>query len=515
MQIDLDLILETFFAEAEEQLLRMEEAAVALEVRPDDPELTGEIFRVVHTIKGNAGSLGFEAMAALCHEVEEPLGRLRDTGGSVGAGLVADLLTAVDTLRRMLREAAARREGGLPQGLEVASRRPVRTLRVDLGKLDRLLDLTGEIAVARGRLAEALGEGAGLTHREILEIHSALDPLHTQLQEMVTELRLVAVGSLFRQQIRTLRDVCQLEEKVARLVLVGEEVEVDATIIEHLRDPLTHLVRNAAHHGIEMPDERLARGKDPCGTITLRARHASGHVVVEVADDGAGPDRVRMEARARELNLAAEPEKLSDADLYRFAFEPGFSTSGEVTGVSGRGVGLDVVRRNAEGLRGSVALTGAAGKGTTVVLRLPLTLALIEGLAVGAGGETFVLPLDQVVECVEMPAGEDRGRLSGLIDLRGEPVPYLRLREHFTLGAPDGPARENVVVVEHGEGRAGLAVDAVHGRSQTVIKPLGRLFSGLQGISGSAILGNGRVALILDVPALLGGVVRAHETMTA
>jgi two-component system chemotaxis sensor kinase CheA len=243
----------------------------------------------------------------------------------------------------------------------------------------------------------------------------------------------------------------------------------------------------------------------------LRARHASGHLIVEVADDGAGPDRARIEARARELGLAAEPEKLADADLYRFVFQPGFSTAGEVTSVSGRGVGLDVVRRGAEGLRGSVALAGEAGRGTTVTLRLPLTLALIEGLAVSAGGETFVLPLDQVVECVDMPANGE-GRVSGLIDLRGAPVPYVRLREHFALGLEEGAERENVVVVESGEGRAGLAVDAVHGRSQTVIKPLGRLFREVRGISGSAILGDGRVALILDVPALLREAVREHET---
>lgn len=505
MEIDLALILQTFFAEAEEQLLRMEEAAVALEVRPDDPELPAEIFRVVHTIKGNAASLGLDALAALCHETEEPLARLLRGEAAVTPDFVAALLSAVDALRRLLREAAAGQAAGVEA---LPPSRPARTLRVDLGKLDRLLDLTGEIAVARGRLAAALASPE-TSRQELLEIHAALDPLHGELQERVTELRLVAVGPLFRQQIRTLRDLAQAQGKLARLVLEGEEAEVDASVAEHLRDPLTHLVRNALDHGIEAPEERRRAGKDPCGRVTLRAYHASGHIVVEVEDDGAGPGRARIEARVKELGLAPEPERLADGDLYRLVFDAGFSTAEAVTGVSGRGVGLDVVRRKVDALRGSAALAGRPGQGTTVTLRLPLTLAIIDGLAVGAGGETFVLPLDRVVECVAMPEEErGSGRASGLLPLRGSALPYLRLSELFGIGSGAVPARENVVVVETEEGTAGIAVDAVHGKSQTVIKPLGRLFQGVQGISGSAVLGNGRVALILDVPALLREAVR-------
>ncbi|HSG39861.1 MAG TPA: chemotaxis protein CheW [Thermoanaerobaculia bacterium] len=502
MEIDFNLVFQTFFAEAEEQLFLMEEAALALEDRPEDAELGATLFRIVHTLKGTASSLGFDAIAALCHDIEEPLERLRGDGGAAGPERVAFLLESVDTLRAMLREAEAA-SGKAAPAAGPASRRPRRTLRVDLDKLDRLLDLTGEIAIAHGRFTAALERREEPRRQELQEIHAGIDRLQGQLQALMTELRLVAVGPLFRQQIRTAHDLARDRDKLVRLSLEGEDVEVDAALVERLRDPLVHLVRNAVDHGIEPAEERRAGGKDPCGRITLRARHDSGHVVIDVEDDGRGPDRGRLEARAREMGLAAEPELLADADLYGLVFEPGFSTREDVTGVSGRGVGLDVVRRGADSLQGSVTFTGVPGEGARFTLRLPLTLALIEGLAVRAGGETFVLPLDRVVECVDMPSGESGGsRVSGLVNLRGAPLPYLRLRELFALGS-EAAARESVVVFEADGGLAGLAVDRLQGRAQTVVKPLGKLFRSLQGISGSALLGDGRVALILDAPSLL------------
>jgi two-component system chemotaxis sensor kinase CheA len=515
MEIDHELILQTFFAESEEKLQEMEEAAVALESQAADPELLATLFRNAHTIKGNAGSLGFEELAADCHQLEELLDRLRKGDAAVTPAQISHLLQAIDSLRDLLRaaqtgapESAAPRAGAddAPVSESAAQRRGRRTLRVDLHKLDQLLDLTGEAAVARGQMAEALAHAAD--HGVIEEAWSTLDDIFGRLQELVTEIRMVPIGPLFRQQIRAVHDLVEAEGKSARLDLDGEEVEVDASIIEHLRDPLTHLVRNAVDHGIESPDERRALGKDPCGRITLRARHSGSQLVLEIADDGAGLDRARILERARTLAGGEDSERLSDAELFRLVFAPGFTTSSTVSSLSGRGVGLDVVRRNIEALRGSVAIQGAAGAGATVTLRLPLTLAIIDGLLVEAGGEVFVIPLENVVECIDLPPGAPEGRTSGLLTLRGAPLPYLRLREHFALEGGGREGRENVVVVESEGLVAGLAVDALLGKSQTVIKPLGRLFQNVKGLSGSAILGNGRIALIADVAALLREAVR-------
>lgn len=561
--LDYDLLFQTFFGESNERLLELEEAVLALEAHPDDAELVATIFRNAHTLKGNAAALGFDALAGFCHTLESALDRLRAGEAQVTPGVVGLLLQSVDVLRRMLREAEASGQiqepappdliaalsGSLQDaGLAPASgarggggdigdggngngagpspgteapgggaRRSPRTLRVGLRKLDQLLDMVGEMTVARGRMAEALEQPDASRH-DLQEIFSGIDNLFVQLREIVMELRMVQVGPLFRQQIRAVHDLAQAQDKLVRLVLEGEDAEVDASVIESLRDPITHLVRNAVDHGIEPPAERRARGKDPHGRITLRAYHSAGSIVVEVADDGAGLDRERILAKARRMPGIDDPDKLSDADLFRLVFEPGFSTAGAVTDVSGRGVGLDVVRRNVEALRGSVSVHGSPGRGAVFTLRMPLTIAIIDGLLVGAGGESFVVPLENIVECVDMPDGEglegSNGRSSGVIDLRGTPLPYLRLRELFeldgeALGA--GRGRENVIVVECDGSLAGLAVDALFGKNQTVIKPLGKIFQGVQGLSGSAVLGNGRVALILDVPALLREAVRRES----
>jgi two-component system chemotaxis sensor kinase CheA len=306
---------------------------------------------------------------------------------------------------------------------------------------------------------------------------------------------------VFRQQVRAVRDIATARGKRARLVVEGADVEVDMSVIEHLRDPLTHMIRNALDHGIEAPEAREVAGKDPCGTITLRALAEGGSIVIEIADDGRGLDRERIAEKARASGLAPNPESLSDPELMRLVLEPGFSTAGAVTDLSGRGVGMDVVRRNVEALRGSVGIESRPGRGATVTLRLPLTLAIIDGFAVGVGGETFVVPMDVVSECLALPEADGSPRRRGVVNLRGAALPYVRLRDHFAL--PAGPsARESVVVTRHEGGELGLVVDALYGESQAVIKPLSRLLGDLPGISGCTILGSGRVALILDLPAL-------------
>jgi two-component system chemotaxis sensor kinase CheA len=418
--------------------------------------------------------------------------RLRALAASGDAG-EASAPARDDARPRATAEAAGSRTA-LPQP-------GTRTLRVSLETLDRILDLTGEIAVDRGRLREAL-EREGGDSRDAAELHRESDRLHAELQELVMKARMEPLGATFGRFARVVRDLAVSLDKSARLAIEGEDVEVDAKVIEHVRDPLTHLVRNALSHGIESPQQRRAAGKDPSGLIRLRAFREAGGIVIEVEDDGAGLSSARIRERVRALGLAADPDGLDEAALQRMIFEPGFSTASAVTEVSGRGVGLDVVRRNVDALRGSVAVSSREGAGTTFTIRLPLSLAIVPGFAIETAGETYILPLDAVFECLELPQGELRGPDgSGVLSLRGEALPCRRLRRQFGLEG-DSPLREYVVVVVHAGKRLGLVVDELNGETQAVLKPLGRLLRGVSGLAGSAILGSGRVALMLDLPGL-------------
>jgi two-component system chemotaxis sensor kinase CheA len=549
MEIDLAAIMQTFLAECEEHYAQMEEALVGLEVAPEDDKFLEAIFRGAHTIKGNSASLGFPKVASFAHVFEELLQRLRNRALSVTPARITLLLHGVDALREMVAEAVAGTDeltskqlalmkqlanGNPTEAAEsdaapeaIPARRPfgrrredalawmerTGTIRVDTQKLDRMLDLAGEIAIAQGRLRQAIEQTSHCD--ETLEAHNQVERLSLDLQENIMRIRMVPVGPTFRQYLRVVRDVAQDHGKAALLVLEGEDVEVDVSVIEHLKDPLTHMIRNALDHGIETPQVRQTRGKDPCGTLRLKAAHEGANIVIQVIDDGAGLDRQKIIQRARALGTITDPDKLEDQELFRLIFEPGFSTADAVTDLSGRGVGMDVVRRNIEALRGSVAVDSQRHCGTTITMRLPLTLAIIEGFAVGLGDDTYVLPLHAVSECLEMPADQRlHERPFGVINLRGAPLPFVRLRHWFDLDCPK-PARENIVVVEMNGAKAGLAVDSLQGARQTVIKSLGRQFRDLPGIAGSAILGNGRVALILDVAALMREIVRAHEGVTS
>ncbi len=527
MDLDRERLLATFAEEVGEILTEMEQTLVGLEEHPDDERLRA-IFRGAHTLKGAASALGFDGMADLSHVLEDVLEALLERRLPVADEQVTLLLEVVDRLREMLEGvrtgqeetpsgpeallerlrafgATAREREALPRGVvqeaepeEVpAGGRRGRTLRVDVEKLDRIAILTGELAIARGRLAQVLRTG---TKEQALEVHLEADRLHEELREEVMRLRMVPVGPLFRQHLRTVRDLSRQERKWTRLVLEGEDVEVDTALVEGLREPLLHLVRNAVDHGLELPEERKAAGKEPCGTLVLRAFHEPGSLVVQLSDDGRGLRYERLKQKA--LALGLEPERMTVEELEELVFLPGLSTADKVTEVSGRGVGMDVVRRSVETLRGQVTLRSGEGQGTTVTLRVPLTLATIQGFAVGVGEETYVLPVETVQECLELPAERCGQPGGGVLNLRGRVLPYLRLRDVLGVEAP-GPGRESVVVLSHGGGRAGLVVDTLYGEGQHVLKPLGRLFRDVPGVSGSTILGSGQVGLVLDVPTLL------------
>jgi two-component system, chemotaxis family, sensor kinase CheA len=524
---DRKAIVESFVAESEDGLAGMESCLLRLEGAPGDTDALGQIFRTVHTLKGNAAMLDCDHIASLAHRLEDLLERARGGALRLDSDRISLLLRAVDVLREQIARVAAggvdfspeqepllrqlgaegerSAEAGVAEeagGAGRAALLAVRSLRVDVARLDQLLRLTGEIAVSRARQAQLINSPEA-SRRSLHEAHSDSERLYLDLQDLVMRLRMVPVGPTFEQLQRTVRDLARDLGKQAALKIEGHEVEVDNTVLQLLRDPLVHLVRNSLDHGIETPAERQALGKDPRGLIELRARHETGGILIELRDDGAGLRRDRVLERARQRGLVALDQEPPDASLFQLVFEPGFSTAERVSGVSGRGVGLDVVRRNIHALRGSVTIAGEAGRGSTITIRLPLTLAIIEGLLVRIGDETYIVPLELVRESIALPPDEARrGLARGVVSLRGQTLPYVRLRELFRVPQAHTP-REILLVIESEQRCAGLVVDGVVGQSPIVIKPLAKLFDGVRGVSASTVLGSGRVALILDVQALV------------
>jgi len=380
-------------------------------------------------------------------------------------------------------------------------------IRVDADKLDQLINLVGELIIA-GASTNLIAQRAG--EADLLEATATLSRLVEEVRDSALTLRMVQIGATFNRFQRVVRDVSKELGKDIELVISGAETELDKTVVEKIGDPLTHLVRNSMDHGIESAELRVARGKPAKGTLKLNAYHDAGSIVIEVSDDGGGLNKERILNKAIERGLVSDGDSLSDREIYNLIFEPGFSTAESVSNLSGRGVGMDVVKRNITALRGTVTLDSEIEKGTTVRIRLPLTLAIIDGFLVGVGTAVYVVPLDMVVECIERAAWENAGGDGRYLNLRGEVLPYLRLREHFEVeGEP--ARRENVVVVRYGEHKVGLVVDRLLGEFQTVIKPLGKVFHQVSGIGGFTILGSGEVALILDVPGLMGQVVTEKE----
>jgi len=369
-------------------------------------------------------------------------------------------------------------------------------IRVPADKLDHLINLVGELVIAGAAtslLAHTRRDG------ELIEASSLLTRLVEEIRDASLQLRTVQIGETFNRFHRLVRDACKDLGKDVQLVINGGETELDKSIVEKIGDPLMHLVRNSLDHGIEAPAVREAAGKAPQGTLFLNAFHDAGNIVIEVGDDGAGLNRNKILAKAIERGLVDAEAHLSDREVFDLIFAPGLSTADQVTNLSGRGVGMDVVRRNLQALRGTINVDSQSGQGTRLTLRLPLTLAIIDGFLVVSGNRSYVIPLDAVVECIERPESEHE---RNYFNLRGQVLPAVCLREIFNLPG-ERPARESVVVVQYAGQRAGIVVDRLAGELQAVIKPLGAIFRHLQGIGGSTILGSGEVALILDISALI------------
>ncbi len=461
---------------------RIDEYLGVLQSLPDDSVRLGELLVRCGTVTAH------ELEAALQQQADARTGAQPDVAAAtplLGNVLVEQGAAPATVVEAALDKQKRARETKAQEGQSV---------RVDADKLDRLINLVGELIIATA--------GANLIARaarnvELQEANSVLSTLVEEVRDSALQLRMVKIGGTFSRFQRVVHDVSRELGKDIQLLVSGEDTELDKTVVEKIGDPLTHLVRNAMDHGIDSPELRVQRGKPARGTVKLNAYHDSGSIVIEVSDDGGGLHRERILAKAIERGLVEPGKVLTDAETYALIFEPGFSTADKVTNLSGRGVGMDVVKRNITALRGSVAIDSKPGLGTTVSVRLPLTLAIINGFQIGVGRSVFVVPLDMVDECVEFSAetGHD------YTDLRGEVLPFIRLRELFDVKGPTS-ARPNIVVVKHAGQKFGLAVDTLLGEAQTVIKPLSKMFGHVQGISGSSILGSGDVALILDVPAL-------------
>ncbi len=373
-------------------------------------------------------------------------------------------------------------------------------VKVPADKLDILMDLVGELVIAQARLNQT---AIDMLNPALTSVAEDMERLTTELRDNTLGLRMLPIGTTFGRFRRLVRDLSNDLGKQIELVTEGAETELDKTVIDRLGDPLVHLIRNSIDHGIETPEQRQAAGKPMKGTVKLSAIHSESHVVIRIEDDGAGLDAEAIRAKAIERGVLTEDAKTSLHELYNLVFDAGFSTAKVVSSVSGRGVGMDVVRRSIEALRGKVSIDSRQGIGSTVTVELPLTLAIIEGLLVEVDNEPYVLPLSLVEECIELTEEEvTNSNGNRLIEVRGELVPYMRLRENFGRSGMV-PVIEQIVVTRLGETRFGFTVDRVIGQHQTVIKGLGKMYEGVRGLAGATILGDGAVALILDAHKLM------------
>lgn len=442
--------------------------------------------------------------ALLAHWQALGLARLLETAESEDSGqpAVADspapAATSVAPRPPATAARAEERRGGARD--RRAGSEESRFIRVRADKLDHLIDLIGELVIASS------GAQVAAQQERSTRFGEAAQRIHDLVQEArdgALGLRMVPIGETFSRFQRVVRDVSKELGKDVALQITGGDTELDKSMVETIADPLMHLVRNSLDHGLETAEDREAAGKPGQGTLALHAYHESGNVIIEVSDDGRGLNRDRILAKAVERELVSPDSVLDDEQVYRLIFEPGFSTAAQVTNLSGRGVGMDVVKRNVESLRGQIKVASTPGRGATMQIRLPLTLAIIDGFLTQVAGVSYVLPLEIVAECIETPPGFALGERGacGCFDLRGEVVPYIDLRRCF---GHDGarPTRQSLIVVHSTDSRIGLLVDRLLGEYQTVIKPLGSIFQHLEGIAGSTILGSGEVALILDVASL-------------
>ena len=465
-----------------------------LRILPPNSKLT-EYLKLIQELPEDEMRLG--EMLVRCgaltqHELDDGLSSQQSSTSDETTSPIGEILIEQKVVQKEVVEAAASKQTRVQEKKAVEAR----SIRVQADKLDQLIDLVGELVIA-GASANLLAQRSG--QGELVESTSILSRLVENIRDAALQLRMVQIGETFSRFNRVVRDVSKELGKEIDLVISGAETELDKSVVEKIGDPLMHLVRNSMDHGIEAGDAREAAGKSRRGRVELNAYHDSGSIVIEVVDDGRGLPRDKILQKAIDKGLVQPTQTLTDQEIINLIWEPGFSTVEQVTNLSGRGVGMDVVRRNIQGLRGSCEVSSVEGQGCTFTIRLPLTLAIIDGFLVGVGKASYVIPLDMVIECIEL---NEQSNDRNFLNLRGEVLPFVRLREMFEI-EDEYPARENIVVVQFAGQKAGIVVDQLHGEFQTVIKPLSGIFRHLRGIGGSTILGTGEVSLILDVQSLV------------
>src|SRR5580658_2206562 len=556
---DQDIIRE-FLIESNESLARLDREMVALEKSPQDPQLLAGIFRTIHTIKGTCGFLGFASLEAVTHLAENILSQLRDRKRELTPELVTLVLEAADVvktillsieangnegsqtydgLRKRLEAACSHTTAAVPSGdLPAASPDPEKaagqkgpsvtdsTIRVDVVLLDKLMNLVGELVLARNQILQFTA------HQEDATLNATsqrLNLITTELQEGIMKTRMQPIGVVWNKLPRLVRDLATSFAKQINLEMEGADTELDKTIIEAIKDPLTHIVRNCCDHGIERPEVRVRNGKPPYGKLTMRAFHEGGQVNIEIADDGAGIDVQVLKSNAVQKGLVRleQAERLTDREALALIFLPGFSTAAKITSVSGRGVGMDVVKTNIEKIGGVVELVSRLGEGTTLKLKIPLTLAIIPGLVVTliekrsaprsmtGIGDRYVIPQVSLLELIRLEGDSGKRQIERIHDApfyrrRGSLLPLVYLTDVLQLAGTGESSVVNIVVLQAEDRQFGLIVDGIGDTQEIVVKPLGKQLKGLKCYAGATIMGDGRVALILDVAgvAQLSGVVR-------
>ncbi|MBX5494431.1 MAG: chemotaxis protein CheW [Bryobacteraceae bacterium] len=545
-------LIADFVLESQEHLVSIESQLLILEQDPGNAEAIHSVFRSFHTIKGLAGFLELTEIRDVAHELETVLdlarsGQLTITPAVIDVALAcadflkqwverlqapsgerhliavppsAPLIQQILALRSKDPVAAQAPEAAAANGtvapVEVreqaeAERRRARTgearmVKVDTGKLDLLVDMVGEMVIAQS-LVRHDPDLAQLRTPRLLRNLAQLSRTTTELQKTAMSMRMVPVGQLFQKMARLTRDLARKSGKQAQLETIGEETELDRNLVEEIADPLMHMVRNSVDHGIEPPEERIAAGKPPVGRILLKASHQAGHIVIELSDDGRGLNKQKILAKAREKGLLDGGVPETDSEIYNLIFQPGFSTADRVTDVSGRGVGMDVVRKQIQKLRGRIDIRSQEGQGATFSFKLPLTLAIIDGLVVRVGKERYIVPLYSVREVLRpgpdtISTVENRAEMALI---RDHLLPVIRLYERFNVEPLSKDPCQCVLIVVEINGKAfGLLVDELSGKQEVVIKSLGETMKDIPGIAGGAILGDGRVGLVLDVVGIVG-----------
>jgi two-component system chemotaxis sensor kinase CheA len=544
-------ILESFLIETKEILEKLDSDLITIEKHPDDIELLNQIFRHFHTIKGTSGFFGLEKLPAVTHKCEDILNKLRKGEAKIDIFIIDGILSAYDIIKKLIFKIETEFNEdcetdsvlmGLNKVLDVMNGitsepvsqspscklenvKPVqtinqnqdnkivdKTIRVDIERLDELLNITSELVLGRNRLIQVntevslVYEGTKLSH-DLIDATKQIDYMINELQIIVMKTRMVKIGKIFNRFPRLVRDLSKDAGKEVKLILKGEETELDKTLIEEINDPLVHLIRNSLDHGIETPEVRIKAGKEPIGTVTLSAEQEGNNIIITIVDDGKGMDPEIIKEKAVEKGLISR-EKLNDMsrqDILKLIFLPGFSTKDIVTNISGRGVGMDVVKTNVTKLRGIINLDSSPGIGTTINIKLPLTLAIIPGMIVRTGKDKIAIPLNSIIEVVNVTTENIYSiNQNPVIKIRDEILPIIDIDEIIykrQYGLED--KKKFIVVVGIGEKKYGIKVDELIGQKEIVIKSLGSYLGNLPGIAGSTILGDGTVIMILDIGEII------------